>query len=102
MNKLFSLIVFLFFSFNALADASNKAKIVNSQLSSASGRFVFGQVSDMARDQFMLDTQTGQLWSIALTDINIEGVKKEITILRPIFYTNGALDSFSVTPERVK
>ena len=34
-------------------------------LSSASGRFVFGQVSRSSKDKFMLDTHTGRLWQIA-------------------------------------
>jgi hypothetical protein len=34
-------------------------------LSSASGRFVFGQVSSSSKDKFMLDTDTGRLWQIA-------------------------------------
>jgi hypothetical protein len=34
-------------------------------LSSAAGRFVFGQVSDSDKDKFMLDTFTGRLWRIA-------------------------------------
>jgi hypothetical protein len=34
-------------------------------LSSANGRFVFGQISDSSKDQFMLDTVTGRLWRIA-------------------------------------
>lgn len=33
-------------------------------LSSANGRFVFGQVSDSDKDKFMLDTFTGRLWRI--------------------------------------
>lgn len=33
-------------------------------LSSANGRYVFGQVSEFRRDQYMLDTQTGRLWKI--------------------------------------
>lgn len=33
-------------------------------LAAAGGRFVFGQISSMARDQYMLDTQTGRLWQI--------------------------------------
>lgn len=33
-------------------------------LSSASGRYVFGQISDFRRDQYMLDTLTGRLWRI--------------------------------------
>lgn len=29
------------------------------------GRYVFGQISDSSKDQFMLDTVTGRLWRIA-------------------------------------
>ena len=36
-------------------------------LSSANGRFVFGQISNSSKDQFMLDTFTGRLWRIAET-----------------------------------
>jgi hypothetical protein len=34
-------------------------------LTSQNGRFVFGQISDSSKDQFMLDTLTGRLWRIA-------------------------------------
>jgi hypothetical protein len=34
-------------------------------LSSARGRFVFGQVSDSSKDKFMLDTVSGRLWRIS-------------------------------------
>ncbi len=33
-------------------------------LSSSSGRFVFGQISNSGKDKFMLDTATGRLWRI--------------------------------------
>jgi hypothetical protein len=33
-------------------------------LASSGGRFVFGQISDSGKDQYMLDTQTGRLWRI--------------------------------------
>ena len=33
-------------------------------LGAPGGRFVFGQISDMRRDQFLLDTQTGRLWVV--------------------------------------
>jgi hypothetical protein len=35
-------------------------------LAAPGGRYVFGQVSVMRRDQFLLDTQTGRLWALAL------------------------------------
>jgi hypothetical protein len=34
-------------------------------LSSEKGRFVFGQISDSSKDQFMLDTFSGRLWRIS-------------------------------------
>jgi len=34
-------------------------------LSSPNGRFVFGQISDSSKDQYMLDTWTGRLWRIS-------------------------------------
>jgi hypothetical protein len=36
-------------------------------LSSANGRFVFGQISNSNKDKFMLDTVTGRLWRIGKT-----------------------------------
>ena len=36
-------------------------------LCASMGRFVFGQVSESSKDQFMLDTMTGRLWRIAET-----------------------------------
>jgi hypothetical protein len=33
-------------------------------LGCSGGRFVFGQISDSSKDQYMLDTQTGRLWRI--------------------------------------
>jgi hypothetical protein len=48
-------------------------------LSAAGGRFVFGQISDSGKDQFMLDTLTGRLWRIGeSSDIGMH--------LRPIPY----------------
>ncbi|RLB43143.1 MAG: hypothetical protein DRH12_03750 [Deltaproteobacteria bacterium] len=34
-------------------------------LSCPGGRFVFGQVSDSSKDQYMLDTWTGRLWRLS-------------------------------------
>ena len=41
-------------------------------LSTAQGRFAFGQVSDSSEDKFMLDTLTGRLWRLGKrTDIGL-------------------------------
>ena len=50
-------------------------------LSSANGRFVFGQISGSSKDQFMLDTFTGRLWRIA--ESGAIGI-----FLRPVPYRN--------------
>jgi len=48
-------------------------------LSAAGGRFVFGQISESGKDQFMLDTLTGRLWRIGeSSDVGLH--------LRPILY----------------
>lgn len=63
-------------------------------LSTPGGRFVFGQISDFRRDQFMLDTQTGRLWAITVrtppksadgTQPSGEGIK----FLDPVPYADG-------------
>jgi len=36
-------------------------------LGSGVGRYVFGQISDSSKDQYMLDTLTGRLWRIGET-----------------------------------
>jgi hypothetical protein len=36
-------------------------------LSSGGGRYVFGQISESSKDQFMLDTLSGRLWRIGET-----------------------------------
>ena len=48
-------------------------------LASPNARFVFGQVSDSSKDQFMLDTFTGRLWRIAESG-------KLGTYLKPVLY----------------
>ena len=40
-------------------------------LSSGTGRYVFGQISDSGKDQYMLDTLTGRLWRIGETSSGV-------------------------------
>ena len=63
---------FLFYSANVFAQtlgspAQGTEKPKQEILFSENGRFVFGQISDSSKDQFMLDTATGRLWRIAET-----------------------------------
>jgi hypothetical protein len=63
--------VFLFMAGNAfaqpfgMATSQPQAAPEFKVLCSATGRYVFGQISGSSKDQFMLDTQTGRLWQIA-------------------------------------
>ncbi len=62
-------------------------------LSSPRGRFVFGQISDSSKDQFMLDTATGRLWRIAERgDIGL--------YLSSVLYCN-AEGKYTVLPEKI-
>jgi hypothetical protein len=63
-------------------------------LSAAGGRFVFGQISDSGKDQFMLDTLTGRLWRIGeSSDVGMH--------LRPIPYRMED-GKYSPSPDRVQ
>ena len=75
-KKIFMMILFLFLwvlfgSTNiyaqplGLMSQQPQQKSQQQVLSSSTGRFVFGQISNSSKDQFMLDTFTGRLWRIA-------------------------------------
>ena len=67
--------LFLVVLFGAMAVSAQPLSFGSSQkeqsksrvLSSTTGRFVFGQISNSGKDQFMLDTATGRLWQIGET-----------------------------------
>lgn len=40
----------------------------SNMLSVDSGRYVFGQINSIRADQFMLDTKTGRIWQMVLSD----------------------------------
>lgn len=62
-------------------------------LSRMNGRFVFGQISDSSKDQFMLDTFSGRLWRIAETG-------EAGMFLRAIPYRNEK-GEYSPVPEKI-
>ena len=68
-------------------DGNNKGNTLSSQ----SGRYVFGQVSEMARDQYLLDTQTGRMWNIKQST---EGGE----VLVPIMFTIPGSENYSNVP----
>lgn len=81
----------------AQADADKKPGV----LTSSSGRFVFGQISQVRRDQFMLDTQSGRLWRMAC-DKNSESDATQCAqlALEPIPYYGEYLGGRSYTPPK--
>lgn len=74
-KKTIPLVFFIMLSIAAFSQDS-----VVGVLSSQGGRYVFGQISRMREDQFMLDTQTGQLWQMMLV-----GTNKAIRLC-PVYY----------------
>lgn len=75
---LIALFLFLFFSplsVDAQFGFTPQQVLQKSQqavLSTAQGRFAFGQISDSSEDKFMLDTFTGRLWRLGKrTDIGL-------------------------------
>lgn len=73
-------------------------------LATPGGRYVFGQISDFRRDQYMLDTYTGRLWQIVARpklDAQgnpVSGGGEGPQILQIIPYLN-VDDSVSVSPK---
>lgn len=48
----------------SIASFAQTASQGHPALSAPGGRFAFGQVSDFQRDKYLLDTQTGRMWTI--------------------------------------
>jgi len=72
-------------------------------LSQSGGRYVFGQISEARRDQFMLDTATGRVWQITCMESNekLAGMDKCVwTALTPVLYRHGE-STYNVLPPPV-
>jgi hypothetical protein len=65
-------------------------------LAAPGGRYVLGQISSFRRDQFLLDTQTGRVW----TSVNAGTSDKENIVWVPMqFVANDTpVPGFSFTP----
>lgn len=66
-----SLMFVVLITLTAIANAADPVEVKpppQKTLSSQSGRFVFGQISDFRSDQFLLDTQSGRLWQIVVDE----------------------------------
>lgn len=67
-------------------------------LGAAGGRYVFGQISDARRDQYMLDTQTGRVWLMACSQRDSTS-NCTSTVLQPVLYVDINGTNYSVTPQ---
>lgn len=71
----------------AFAQEAGKARPTPPKtLSLDSGRFVFGQLSELRRDQYMLDTKTGRLWQKVIAKVGKPGEETEVSVLEPIYF----------------
>lgn len=88
---------------------------VGAPLSAPGGRFVFGQIGSGRIDQYMLDTQTGQVWQVTCMDVKAPapGEQCQTMALSPILYVapagtdtmlsvhpNGTVNGIPGTPNR--
>lgn len=64
-------------------------------LSSPSGKFVLGQISDFRKDQFLLNTQTGEIWQLV---IDRNDSLKLSRVLYNCFKKGTYDDAFCVSP----
>jgi len=87
MKYVFFLLIFLILNINLFG----KERILGND----SGRYVFGQISDIRSDQYLLDTKTGKIWNVV---INKKGVKS----LEPLEILNFYYDQKSNKMKGVK
>lgn len=59
-------------------------------LSASGGRFVFGQVSEARRDQYLLDTQTGRMWRpVCVVKDKDDATKCMLNAMEPMDFLDG-------------
>lgn len=94
-------VLLLLLSCNSFADEPIRVKQQSQKvLSTENGRYIFGQISDFRADQYMLDTQTGKLWSIGLADIKVGDKTQEVRTLTPVQYLDTSGSSVGVLPKQ--
>jgi len=90
----FCFLVLYLFEGVALAQPVKVVPPQNKILESSGGRYVFGQISEYRRDQYMLDTKTGRLWNIA-----VNNKKQSWLQIVPYGSVNG---SMSILPDDIQ
>ena len=71
------------------AQAQVPVKVVPPQqkmLASENGRYVFGQISELHADQFVIDTQTGRVWQKVVSTIEKNGQEVEVEVFQSVPY----------------
>ncbi len=74
---------------SVFAKAIEVIPLQNKTLNTNNGRFVFGQISNARKDQYMLDTKTGRLWNIVTS-------KDRGKVLQVIPYSDFNNNSYSI------
>jgi hypothetical protein len=95
MKPLYAIGLLLTVLVTSYSFAAEPVKVIPPQqktLSTDGGRFVFGQISEMRRDQYMLDTKTGKLWrtvNMFLRDKEGKALPGEgFLVLEAVLYTD--------------
>jgi hypothetical protein len=94
----FALLLFAFFSTAMAQDSKSSPAKSSKTLSSEKGRFVLGQISDFRSDQYLLDTETGRVWSIGVTRTGEQGKDSEIKVFQPVLFITPE-GKFSIEPK---
>lgn len=102
MKIISSILFFCGCATSLIVNADDAVKVKTPQqktLSSDSGRFVFGQISDFRSDQYMVDTKTGKIWNIQERELQGGDGKPGATVrvLVPINYSSG-FNNYSTDP----
>jgi hypothetical protein len=100
MQKLFMTSLLAVGSVSVFSQEAKPAARPNSppqMLQAEGGRFVFGQVSEYRRDQFLLDTRSGRLWRIVTTKVGKPAEEQEVYLLEPVRFI-GADDKWTLEP----
>lgn len=87
----------------AVLAAAETTALPHGVLSAPGGRYVFGQISEYARHQYMLDTLTGRLWQVVCAKREEAGEKKcTLNVLEPIPYLDEANNLIPAPQSAVK
>lgn len=84
--------IFLLVASTSTAFAADPVPVIppaQKVLSSQDGRYVFGQVSDFRRDQFLLDTRTGRMWKLSYETDPDKPSSDGQPVLNPVIIKDG-------------